>query len=134
MNVLREVFYWIKEEGDHESAAHLRGHGSCWGASLVIRRWSHKQRAGTHHDRALVSLQRFLIDSGHFRIARNDVARPIIGGQFDQHTAVLGHGQPNHSFIFADVDLCLADKEIQSRSIRWLGRGLGGDDSLYGSM
>ena len=112
MNVLREVFYRIEKKSNHKAAPHLRSYGRRRRAALAIGWWRHKQSAWPNDNGALVSLQGFLIYGGHFRIARNDVARSIVGGQLNQHAAMLGHRQPHYGFVLRDINFGFADKEI----------------------
>src|ERR1051326_9105547 len=105
MNVLREIFNGIKKERYDEPAPHLRGYGCRRRSGFVIWEWWNKQRAWPDYDREFNSLQRFLIDGGHLGIARNDVARSVIGRQFNTDDAVLCHCQPHYCLIFRNVNL-----------------------------
>src|SRR6185503_11123386 len=80
-----------------------------------VARWRDEQCSGSNDDRSLVSLQSLLVNSRHFWIAWNDVARSVIGGHFDQHAAMLRHRESDHCLIFHDINLRLADVEVGCR-------------------
>ena len=115
MNVLREVFYGIKEKCNYKAAAHLRSYGGRRCAGFMIRQRGNKQGPGPHNDGAFISFQRLLIDGGHLGIAGNDVARSVIGRQFNQDAAVLCHRQPHYCLIFRNVNLGITHQVICRR-------------------
>ena len=121
MNVLREVFYGIKQKRNYEAAAHLRRHGGrrCAGSMIWKRRY--KQSAWPHNDGAFISLQRLFVNRSHLRIAGDDVTGTVIGRQLDENAAVLRHRQPDDGFVFRDINLRIAYIEIWCRLSR-LGR------------
>src|SRR5262245_47711751 len=115
MNVLREVLYGIKKKSDNETAPHLCSNSGSRNARFGFARRRNEQSARPHNDCLFISLQGFLINSRHFRIAWNDVTRSIIGRYFDQYASVLCHRESNHCLILHYIDLRLADVEIRRR-------------------
>src|SRR5262249_23221775 len=95
--------------------SHLCGNSGSRSARFSIARWRNEQCARPHNDSLFISLQGFLINSRHFRIAWNDVTRSIIGRYLDQYASMLCHREPNHCLILDDVDLRLAYVEIRRR-------------------
>ena len=91
MNVLREVFYWIKQKRHDQAASHLCGNGGrrVTGLDVMLRR--NELRTWPNDDSALVSFERLFIDSRHLGIAGDDVTRAVISGQLDQDAAMLSH-------------------------------------------
>ena len=107
MNVLREVFYGIKQKSNDETASHLCGNSSSRSARFSVARRRNEQCAWPHNYRLFVSLQGFLVNSRHFRIAWNDVTRSIVGGHFDQYASVLRHRQADYCLVLYYINLRL---------------------------
>ena len=91
MNVLREVFHGIEQKVTTRPLRICAVTVAAGVRALTLRGGGTNCVPGRTTIARLFRSSAFSINGRHFRIAGNDVARTIIGRNFDQYAAMLGH-------------------------------------------